>query len=401
MHPVPGVGNEKLKQIVGGMTDMSIGYYVCWPFAWLVRLFYNITGGSYGMAIILFTLVIKLIMLPFQMKSKRSMMRMSAVSGRIKEIQTRYQNNQAKMNEEMQKLYAEEGVNPMSGCLWSFIPLPILIMLYSIIRQPITHFMMLSKDALESVISLATSSGIDMSSIIRMKDGAAVIKNGFTELSTYGQIQLVKAVTDNHLSTGLDQWIDVNYNFLGLDLAATLSEAITNFAFTWAVIGLILIPVLSAVSQFILMRLTSKGQDAAANPTSKAMMWTMPIMSIYIAFIMPAALGLYWIAQSVFSLIQELVMNKLLGKKMEAEMKELAAAREADRQRRMEEARVQQEERKQQAVQKQTLKEKQRLAQEAKAEKARKAASSTTEAGRIGDRPYARGRAYDPERYSD
>ncbi len=123
----------------------SIGYVICIPFAWLVRVFYELTG-SYGVAIILFTLVLKLILLPLQMKSKKSMMRMSRMSGRMQEIQKKYANNQAKMSEEMQKLYAEEGVNPMSGCLWSFLPLPILmIALYSIIRQPITHFMMLSE----------------------------------------------------------------------------------------------------------------------------------------------------------------------------------------------------------------------------------------------------------------
>ena len=90
------------------------------------------------MALILFTLVIKLIMLPFQMKSKKSMLRMNRLSGQMKDIQKRYANNQVKMNEEMQKLYAEEGINPMSGCLWTMLPFPILIALYSIIRQPIT-----------------------------------------------------------------------------------------------------------------------------------------------------------------------------------------------------------------------------------------------------------------------
>ena len=76
---------------------------------------------------------------------------MSRVSGQMQELQKRYAKNQAKLQEEMQKLYEEEGVNPMSGCLWSFLPLPILMALYSIIRQPITHFMMLSKDVLQTV----------------------------------------------------------------------------------------------------------------------------------------------------------------------------------------------------------------------------------------------------------
>ena len=111
----------------------TLGYLICIPFAWLVRLFYNMTG-SYGMAIILFTLVVKLIMLPFQIKSKKSMLRMNRLSGKMQEIQKKYANNQMKQQEEIQKLYAEEGVSPMSGCLWSFLPLPILIALYSIMR---------------------------------------------------------------------------------------------------------------------------------------------------------------------------------------------------------------------------------------------------------------------------
>ena len=143
----------------------TIGYYICVPFAWLVRLFYNLTG-SYGVALILFTLVIKLIMLPFQMKSKKSMLRMNRLSGQMKDIQKRYANNQVKMNEEMQKLYAEEGINPMSGCLWTMLPFPILIALYSIIRQPITHFMMLPKSALETLIQTATKAGVNMSNIV-------------------------------------------------------------------------------------------------------------------------------------------------------------------------------------------------------------------------------------------
>ena len=169
----------------------TIGYYICIPFAALLRLFYNLTG-SYGVAIILFTLVIKLILLPFQMKSKKSMIRMSRMNGKIQEIQKKYANNQVKMQEEIQKFYAEEGVSPMSGCLWSFIPLPILLALYSIIRQPITHFMMLSEDVVEKLISAVTSAGMSLESIVQMKDGAAVVKNGITQLMPYGQINLVR-----------------------------------------------------------------------------------------------------------------------------------------------------------------------------------------------------------------
>ena len=381
----------------------TIGYAICIPFAALLRLFYNLTG-SYGVSLILFTLVIKLILLPFQMKSKKSMVRMSRMSGKMQEIQKKYANNQMKMNEELQKLYAEEGVNPMSGCLWSLIPFPILIALYSIIRQPITHFMMLPKSALETLIQTATKAGVNMSNIVMFKDGAAAIgKDGFTQLASYGQINLVKAVQEMGLATP-DGWFNVNYNFLGLDLTATPWEFIKNFTFTWAVIGVILIPILAGLSQFVFSKLTMKTQpqaDAAGGASMKSMMYMMPLMSVYIAFIMPAALGVYWIAQSVFSLIQEAILNKTFSAKLSEEEEARFQARQADRQRRMEEARVQEQQRKQEEQKKKTLREKQQAAQAAKAVKAAKAATSTTEAGRVGDRPYARGRAYKADRYDE
>ena len=382
----------------------TIGYYICVPFAWLVRLFYNLTN-SYGVALILFTLVIKLIMLPFQMKSKKSMMRMSRVSGQMQELQKRYAKNQAKLQEEMQKLYEEEGVNPMSGCLWSLIPFPILIALYSIIRQPITHFMMLSKDVLQTVVQSAADAGVNLTNIVMMDKatGAPALKDGLYQMAAYGQINLVKAVQEMGLSTP-EGWFDMNYNFLGLDLTATPWEYVKNFTFTWAVIGVILIPILAGLSQFVFSKLTMKTQpqaDAAGGASMKSMMYMMPLMSVYITFIMPAALGVYWIAQSVFSLIQEAILNKTFSAKLSEEEEARFQARQADRQRRMEEARVQEQQRKQEEQKKKTLREKQQAAQAAKAVKAAKAATSTTEAGRVGDRPYARGRAYKADRYDE
>lgn len=382
----------------------TIGYYICVPFAWLVRLFYNLTN-SYGVALILFTLVIKLIMLPFQMKSKKSMMRMSRVSGQMQELQKRYAKNQAKLQEEMQKIYEEEGVNPMSGCLWSLIPFPILIALYSIIRQPITHFMMLSKDVLQTVVQSAADAGVNLTNIVMMDKatGAPALKDGLYQMAAYGQINLVKAVQEMGLSTP-DGWFNVNYKFLGLDLTATPWEYVKNFTFTWAVIGVILIPILAGLSQFVFSKLTMKTQpqaDAAGGASMKSMMYMMPLMSVYIAFIMPAALGVYWIAQSVFSLIQEAILNKTFSAKLSEEEEARFQARQADRQRRMEEARVQEQQRKQEEQKKKTLREKQQAAQAAKAVKAAKAATSTTEAGRVGDRPYARGRAYKADRYDE
>ena len=124
---------------------MSIWEMITWPFAKLMVWLYGLTG-SYGWAIILFALVVNLVLTPFMAKSKKSMMRQSRLQPKISELQRRHEGNPNKLNEEMQKLYREEGVNPMSGCLWSLIPFPILIALYSVIRQPLTRMMFVSSE---------------------------------------------------------------------------------------------------------------------------------------------------------------------------------------------------------------------------------------------------------------
>ena len=150
-------------------------------------------------------------------------------------------------------------------------------------------------------------------------------------------------------------------------------------------------------------KITMKHQpqtDPSAASANRMMMF-MPLFSVYIAFTMPAALGVYWIAQSAFAAVQEFFMGKFFNKKLEEEENARYEARQAERKKKMEEAKVLQEQQRQQAAQKQTLKEKQKAAREAKAAKAAKAGTATTEAGRVGDRPYARGRAYKPDRYDE
>lgn len=374
----------------------TLGYYICIPFAALLRLFYNLTG-SYGLSLIFFTLVIKLVLLPFQMKSKKSMIRMNRMSGKMQEIKKKYANNPAKQQEETQKLYSEQGVNPMSGCLWSILPMFFLIALYAIIRQPITHFMMLDSSVVNSALSALQTAGIDISNIAR------AAKDGTMQITAFGQIMMVNAINTKlpDFAASIPGWISVNYNFLGMDLSILPSDVIKTFTFTWSNIGVILMPVISAVLSFLMSMASMIGQSKQ-NPAAgqmKMMMWMMPLMSLWIGFTLPAALCVYWIAQSAFSAIQEWFMGKFYNQKIEEEENQRQEAIEADRKRRQEDAKKIQEQQRQQSVQKLTLKEKRKVAQEAKTNKPKKA--STNENGRVGDRPYARGRAYQESRYGD
>ena len=118
------------------------------PFAWLLLFFYNLFN-SYGLALILFGIVVKLVLFPVTLKSKKSMIQTSMLSGKMQQLQKQYGKDRERYNLEVQKLYEREKVNPMGGCIWSLIPMFVLIALYGIIREPLTYFMQLSGEQIQ------------------------------------------------------------------------------------------------------------------------------------------------------------------------------------------------------------------------------------------------------------
>ena len=248
----------------------QLGYYICVPFAWLTRLFYTWTG-SYGIALILFTLMVKLVLLPFQLKSKKSMLRMGRMNSKVQEIQKRYANNKEKQQQEIADLYAREGVNPMSGCLWSFLPFPILIALYYIIRTPLRYFMSLSNEVIAKITELAVSLGY--------------VSGASGQAAAYDQIYLAKFIHEHwaEFDGKFPGLIDLNYHFLGMDLSNVPKDLFGQFpSGGWAVIGLMIMPLISAALQFLMTQISMKSNgNANMNGSSKAMLYMMPLMTVW------------------------------------------------------------------------------------------------------------------------
>ena len=144
------------------MWRYHCGYY-SETFAWLLLLFYNYFG--YGVALMLFALIIKVVLFPVSLKGKKSMIQMNMLSGKMQKLQKQYGKDRERYNLEVQKLYEKEKVNPMSGCLWSFIPILFLMVLYGIIREPLTYFMGLTMEQIQLIAqeldwqTVAVSSG--------------------------------------------------------------------------------------------------------------------------------------------------------------------------------------------------------------------------------------------------
>ena len=357
------------------------------PFAWLLMLFYDFSQ-NYGIALILFALVIKLVLFPFNLKGKKSMIQMNLLSSKMQQLQKQYGKDRERYNLEIQKLYEKEKVNPMSGCLWSFVPIIFLMVLYGIIREPLTYLMNVPADMINTVAEIT----------------------GVANSGTYPQIAMLKAIADpavleqvkaalGDAGAGL---FSMNVEFLGINLANIPQLNFWSNGMNWGSVGLFLLPLVSVgtslLSMYVSMKTNQMNRGGEQNEqmakTNRTMMIFMPIMSLWIGFTVPAGLSIYWIAQYIFSIFQELICGRLLKKDYErarAEAAERERQEKEDEKRRKEEARL----------------ERQRRLEEEKKNRGKKKPKKAepTEPGinkddsRIGIRAYARGRAYDPNRF--
>ena len=376
-----------------------------------ILLFFCNTFGNYGWAILAFGLIVKLIMLPFQMKSKKSMMRTQILTPRVKELEKKHKGNPQKYQEEVSKLYKNAGVNPMSGCIWTLIPFPIIILLYRVVRGPLTNMMGLAAEEVTKLTDLLTSLGYYTAPTGRTSSFYSELGVADALHSHFSEILANPAV-----SGFADKLKDIDFNFFGLNVSVTPKLNFLADGFTWAAFVLFLIPFISAGVSYLQIAMTQKNQpatDAQTAQTSKTMNMMMPLMSVWICFSMPALMGFYWIEQSVLGIIQESILTKIYQKQVDDEMSEFLAAERA-REEEIERRRVETERlRAEGKTQQNTNTSKKRLAAaERNAEEQRQAAARAADRAarglvedippsQVGTRRYARGRAYDPDRYAD
>lgn len=350
------------------------------------------------------------------------MMRMSRLQPRMMELQKKHEGNPQKLNEEMARLYRENHVSPLGGCLWSLLPFPILLALYRAVVKPITIMMGVADELLApggAIYEQLVNLGYSMSNY-------TTGNNTF-----YEQIYQSKFISEHfdQFSGLSDKLVQMDYSFLGLDLSQTPNWKFWDFDFsagTWVVIGLFMLPLISTGLSYLSMYISRKinpqvgtTQQQQANASSmKTMMIIMPLMSLWIGYVMPAALCVYWIMNSLTGIIRETGLTLLYKKQMAKEDEEFNAK---------ERAREEELERKRQeterlramnatTVNKNTSKKKQQ-AQAAQADAERRAAADRAEkaarrerlgiteeekpASQVGNRRFARGRAYVEDRYEN
>lgn len=252
-------------------------------FGAILNFFYNVFG-NYGLAIIFFTLAVNIILLPLTWKQQKSTTKMQAIQPELQKIQQKYKNDKEKLNMEMMKLYQNNNINPMSGCIPLLIQLPIIVILYQIVYSPLTHMLGYTADQL------------------------AVLKAQFPDVT--GAMAEVSLAAKANL---------INFDFFGLDLSAVPN--ISNFSLLW------LIPILAGVTTYALSWLTMRQAEARKteeqkkkdkeNPTANSMQTMnkiMPLITVWFAFTFAAGIGFYWIMNNIFKMIQQVAVNKILSK---------------------------------------------------------------------------------------
>ena len=393
------------------------------PFGYLLAWLNQLTT-NYGLALIFFAVALKLILFPATAKGKKSSMKMARMTPKLQALQKKYGHDQQKLNDATRALYAEEGVSMGGGCLWSLIPLFILIPLYAVVRQPIVYMLHESADVANQIVN-----------VIKEAAPEAFGKNEYYYqmiaaplIPQYAE-QLKDIVTNPATLEGL------NFNFLGIDLGLVPTFNVFKWeTWNWANIGLFLMPVLSAggqvLSMFVSQRMNNslvtdeKGlqdketaKNSQANQTSKMMLYTMPLMSLWIGFSVPGALSLYWFVQGLISLVMDVYLTKKYraiydaedAERLKKHMEEEAI--EAEKERLRAERRAANPEGITTNTSKKKLQQQQQREQEAaKAAAAREYAAKKgivieeedkpTVMSGIPSRPYCKGRNYDPNRYA-
>lgn len=396
------------------------------PFGYLMGWLYQFTN-NYGIALILFSIIVQLVMLPMTAKSKKSMMKMSRLQPRMQEIQRRYADDPQRQNAAIQAMYKEEGVSMGGGCLWSLVPMLIIIPLYTVVRQPLVYMLHESLETANQIVDVLKTAAPE----------------AFGSNAYYNQItaaQLIPQYADvlkEAIPTISDTVLNgVNFGFLGCNLG--LIPPFNVFAstfWTWPNVGLFLLALLSAGNQVVTMWINQKMNDSVvtnkdgiqdketaqksqAAQTGKVMMYTMPLMMLWIGFTVPASLSLYWLIGGVVRTIEDVLLTKKYRTQYDAE--------DAERlKRRLEQDRIEAEKEQQRAerraanpdgITENTSKKKMQKKQREQEEAERSAAareyaarkglvteeeeSQTETMSGIADRPYCKGRNYDPNRYA-
>ena len=286
-------------------------------FGYLLEILYNLIN-NYGIAIILFSVIIKIILLPLSIKQQRTLKKSTELQDKMKALQFKYKNNPEKLNQEMMNLYKTENMSPFSGCLTAIVQFILLISVFYLVRSPLTFMQKIPADDINKYVTQVEEDGRQVSDV-------------YPEIDLIRESNWLQEKNPDDEST---KKLSLQMNFLGLDLSKIPQQNMSDYT-------VYIIPALYILSSFISIRLSTSMQakqnkksnketvidgetgkelitEEEANEmdtvmqTNKMMSWMMPIMSISIAFIAPLGLALYWLVNNILMILERLILNKFI-----------------------------------------------------------------------------------------
>lgn len=273
-------------------------------FGYLLNAIYNIVQ-NYGIAIILFSVVLKIVLLPISIKQQKTMKKTAKMQEKMKEIQDKYKNDPERLNQETLNLYKTEKMSPFSGCFSAIIQIVLLLSVFYLVKSPLTYMKKVDPSVIENYTN-------------------EIKQEGQSKNNVYPEISIIKE------KGAEDPNVYINMEFLGLDLSSVPTQNLSDPK-------VYVIPVLYVISSFVSMKLTNnltakkkKKQEEgdgkqegteldAVAQANKSMMYLMPVMSVSISLVAPLGLALYWLVSNLLMIVERLILNKLDDKEEERE----------------------------------------------------------------------------------
>lgn len=324
-------------------------------FGYVLNFLYEIIG-NYGLAIILFSILVKLIMLPISIKQQKTMKKSQKINDEMKQIQFKYKNDPEKMNQEVMSLYKRENMSPFSGCFSAIAQLILLFAVFYLVRSPLTYMKKVDANVISKLESAVQEQGstsnykeiavINYMNNIEKQNSVSEEEKNETNNENENQEEIVEENNNEIVSTNeaettnneenkeekekinINDYKDeiyINMDFLGLDLSKVPTEDLSD-------LKVLIIPALYVISSFISIRLSTntnsnkkdkkligdgtkeekEDEYDAMLQANKSMSWFMPLMSISIACIAPLGLALYWLVNNILMIFEKLILDKFL-----------------------------------------------------------------------------------------
>lgn len=314
------------------------------PIGWVlgyIMYFINELIHNYGVTLIIFSVMVKICMIPLGIKQQKGLISNARMQPKMKALQKAYSNNKQKYSEELQKLYNQEGFSPMSSCLPMLIQFPILFGMLDVIYSPIKHMLRLPTETISKAIEIATN-------VL----GASGMSAYSKEISVLNAIKINPTPFIEGLGADVASKIsNFDFSLFGLFLGEQPSLTPGDKPIVLYII-LLMIPILSGITSLMMSMVTKQSTSATTEGQmagmQNSMMLMMPLMSVWISFIVPAGVGIYWLISNILSTLQAIVLNKVMNPAAEiAKAKaEEAEMRERERQERIEQKKKNKEENK-------------------------------------------------------